>query len=178
MGKATTRPRSREWVEHLTIQFQADADLNHAVVTAIRRKEPAISFTSAADAKLEGIPDPEVLEMAAAQERILITHDRQTMPEHFRERLAQGKSSPGVLPETTTPLSISLALITESAEQTTPRAANIGGDSDSVASMGSAIAGALHPETVNEEWYQAVMSINHYDLVALAISLADLQPRA
>ena len=81
----------------MTIQFQADADLNHAIVRATRRREPAISFTSAADANLEGVPDSEVLEMAAAQERILITHDRQTMPEHFRERLAQGKSSPGVL---------------------------------------------------------------------------------
>jgi predicted nuclease of predicted toxin-antitoxin system len=81
----------------LTIQFQADADLNHAIVTAIRRKEPAISFLSAADAKLEGIPDPEVLAMAAAQGRLLVTHDRQTMPEHFWERLAQDKSSPGVL---------------------------------------------------------------------------------
>ena len=81
----------------MTIQFQADADLNHAIVTATRRREPAVSFTSAASAHLEGILDPEVLERAAAQERILITHDRQTMPEHFRERLAQGKSSPGVL---------------------------------------------------------------------------------
>ena len=81
----------------MTFPFQADADLNHAIVRAIRRREPATSFTSAADANLEGIPDSEVLEMAAAQERILITHDRQTMPEHFRERLAQGKSSPGVL---------------------------------------------------------------------------------
>lgn len=81
----------------MTIQFQADADLNHAIVIATRRREPAISFASAADASLEGVHDSEVLEIAAAQGRILITHDRQTMPEHFRERLAQSKSSPGVL---------------------------------------------------------------------------------
>ncbi|MBV9678739.1 MAG: ADP-ribosylglycohydrolase family protein [Acidobacteriaceae bacterium] len=80
-------------------------------------------------------------------------------------------------PETIAPLAISLALITESAEQTTLLAANIGGDSDSVASIGSAIAGALRPETVNEEWYQVVASTNDYDLISLAASLADLQPR-
>lgn len=42
------------------------------------------------------MPDPDVLEIAASQGRILITHDRQTMLEHFRRRLKEGKSSPGV----------------------------------------------------------------------------------
>jgi hypothetical protein len=28
---------------------------------------------------------------------ILVTHDRRTMPEHFRDRILAGKSSPGVL---------------------------------------------------------------------------------
>ena len=80
-------------------------------------------------------------------------------------------------PETIVPLAISLALLTQSAEETALLAANIGGDSDSVASIGSAIAGALRPETVNDEWYQVVTSTNHHDLVALATSLADLKPR-
>ena len=38
-------------------------------------------------------------------------------------------------PETIVPLAISLALITESAEETILLAANVGGDADSVASM-------------------------------------------
>ena len=64
----------------------------------------------------------------------------------------------------------SLALITESAEHTALLAANIGGDSDSVASIGSAIAGALHPATVNEGWYDVVSSSNdEYDLVQMAV---------
>ena len=48
--------------------------------------------------------------------------------------------------ENIVPVAISLALITESAEETALVAANIGGDSDSVASVGGAIAGALCPE--------------------------------
>jgi ADP-ribosylglycohydrolase len=63
-------------------------------------------------------------------------------------------------PETIVPLAISLALATRSAEQTTLIAANIGGDSDSVASIGSAIAGAIAPETVNADWFKVVKTIN------------------
>jgi ADP-ribosylglycohydrolase len=81
-------------------------------------------------------------------------------------------------PETIVSLAISLALITESAERTTLLAANIGGDSDSVASIGSAIAGALRPDTVNEGWYEVVRSINNeYDLVEMATALVNLQLR-
>ena len=78
------------------IRFQADADLRRGFVKALRLREPSIDFASAADSDLEGIPDPEVLEIAAQQGRILVTHDRRTMVDHFRNRLAEGKSSPGV----------------------------------------------------------------------------------
>jgi hypothetical protein len=48
--------------------------------------------------------DPVLLELAAQQDRILITHDRHTMTHHFRERLAAGNSSPGlfVVPQQST----------------------------------------------------------------------------
>lgn len=77
--------------------------------------------------------------------------------------------------ENIVPLAISLALITQSAQETTLLAANLGGDSDSVASIGSAIAGALRPDTVNEEWFAVVRSINGDDLVGMATSLAALR---
>jgi hypothetical protein len=78
------------------IRFQADADIHHRIVLAVRRREPAIDFASAADSGLIGLTDPEVLEIAASQNRILVTHDRRTMPGHFRDRIDEGKSSPGV----------------------------------------------------------------------------------
>jgi len=56
-----------------------------------------MDFLSANDAKLEGVPDPGVLTLAAEQGRILVTHDFKTMPWHFSEFLAAGVSSPGVL---------------------------------------------------------------------------------
>ena len=78
------------------VRFLADASLHYAIVTGCVRREPAIDFLSAATAKLEGIIDPDVLALAAAQLRILVTHDFRTMPRHFAEFLTAGRSSPGV----------------------------------------------------------------------------------
>ena len=55
-----------------------------------------MDFLSASDADLEGVPDPEVLAIAADQDRILVSHDFQTMPRRFAEFLqARGSSTPG-----------------------------------------------------------------------------------
>jgi ADP-ribosylglycohydrolase len=78
-------------------------------------------------------------------------------------------------PETIVPLAISLALITESAKETALFAANIGGDSDSVASIGGAIAGALRPESVDVRWFEVVGAINNDDIVGTAMSLARMR---
>jgi hypothetical protein len=43
-----------------------------------------------------GVPDPDVLRIAAESARILISHDRRTMPAHF-ERFREERSSPGVI---------------------------------------------------------------------------------
>ena len=80
-----------------------------------------------------------------------------------------------ITPETIVPLAISLALVTESAENTALIAANVGGDADSVASMGGAIAGALRPNTINDEWFEIVSSVNSDDVVAAAVSLVNLR---
>ena len=78
------------------IRFLADADLDYAIVSGCLRREPAMDFRSANDAKLEGVPDPKVLALAAEQDRILVSHDFQTMPQPFGEFLEIRGSSPGV----------------------------------------------------------------------------------
>ena len=55
-----------------------------------------MDFRSANEAELEGIFDPEVLAIAADQNRILVTHDLKTMPRHFGEFLMTGRTCPGV----------------------------------------------------------------------------------
>ena|SRR2546422_208835 len=78
------------------IRFLADADFNHAIVKGCRRHEPAMDFLSANEAKIEGVRDPDVLALATEQNRILVTHDRQTIPWHFAGFLMTGRTRPGV----------------------------------------------------------------------------------
>jgi ADP-ribosylglycohydrolase len=78
-------------------------------------------------------------------------------------------------PLTIVPLAIALATVMHSAETAILLAANIGGDSDSVASIAGAILGARCPETVNDEWYAVVEKVNNHDLAVLADDLAHLR---
>jgi hypothetical protein len=78
------------------VRFQADADLNHTILLAAVRREPAMDFRSAVQADLAGIPDLEVLAASAKDGRILVTHDFKTMPTHFAD-FVQSNVSAGVL---------------------------------------------------------------------------------
>ncbi len=81
----------------MSIRFQADNDLNFGIVTGVRRREPAIDFVSAQEAGLNGVADPDLLERAAREQRVLVSHDRRTIIPYFHDRLAAGKSGPGLL---------------------------------------------------------------------------------
>ena len=78
-------------------------------------------------------------------------------------------------PFTIVPLAVTLGTVTESAEAAILLASNIGGDSDSVASIAGAILGARCPETVNDEWYAVVEMVNGHDLISLAEDLSGLR---
>jgi hypothetical protein len=79
------------------IRFMADASLNDVIVRGCRRREPAMDFLSANDAGLEAVPDPDVLALAAAQDRILVSHDLKTMPRHLGDFLQAHGFSPGLI---------------------------------------------------------------------------------
>lgn len=80
----------------MAIRFQADADLNQIIVSAVVRRAPDIDFRTATAARLAGLTDREVLTIAARDGSILITHDQSTMPRHFGE-FVQLQSSPGLI---------------------------------------------------------------------------------
>lgn len=80
----------------MKIKFQADNDLDEDILRAVKRLQPAIDFQRAPELKLHtGIPDSEVLRLCADENRILVTHDRHSMPAHFIEFIRQ-HNSPGV----------------------------------------------------------------------------------
>jgi len=55
-------------------RFQADNDLRGSIRTGVLRREPSVDFQSAHKAKFDGLPDPDVLRLAAEEGRILISH--------------------------------------------------------------------------------------------------------
>ena len=81
----------------MSIRYQADNDLNQLIVAATFRQEPGINFQSAQKARLDGLDDMTVLCQTASEGRILVSHDKRTMPRHLAPFLKQGGKSPGVL---------------------------------------------------------------------------------
>jgi predicted nuclease of predicted toxin-antitoxin system len=80
----------------MRVKFQADADLDGRILKALRRRAPEIDIRTAHDAGLRGLPDLEVLRIAARDGRILVSQDRRTMPAHFA-RFTGGTQSPGAI---------------------------------------------------------------------------------
>ncbi|WP_230968108.1 DUF5615 family PIN-like protein [Nostoc sp. WHI] len=67
--------------------------MNQAIVTGVLRQERWIDFQTALAAGLEGVKDSEVLAIAAQQRRILVSHDRKTMPSEFAEFITSNHSA-------------------------------------------------------------------------------------
>ena len=80
----------------MKLRFQADNDLDQRIVTATMRLGPAIDFQSAPAMRLHGLSDPEVLAIAAQHGRVLVSHDKRTLPDHFEAFIAS-HPSPGVV---------------------------------------------------------------------------------
>jgi ADP-ribosylglycohydrolase len=153
----------------------------------------ATAVAGAVSAALEGRPKVEVLSVALkaskeaeafqpTEDVSTVTRAMETIYSNLtrRKNLVVDEVAHEYFPVKTlniVPRTISLSSITESAEETVLFAANVGGDSDTVASIAGAIDRALYPETVNNEWFEVVSAINENSLLDVANSLAPLRPR-
>ena len=91
------------------LRLASDADVHGEIIRGLRRRLPEINLMRAQEALPEGTPDPEVLAWAAAENRVLITNDRNTMVGFAYRRLAAGEQVPGLI-ATTNEQSIGLAI--------------------------------------------------------------------
>ena len=66
------------------MRWLADENFNAKIVAGLLRREPSIDFQTARAAGILGFPDRAVLTTAAREGRLLISHDRETMPMHFK----------------------------------------------------------------------------------------------
>ena len=102
------------------LRFLADENFNNAILRGLYLRLSDIDIVRVQDVGLSGATDPEVLEWAAQEGRILLTFDVATIPAFASERIAAGLPMPGVC-EVTRSVSIgrvieNLLLIAECSE--------------------------------------------------------------
>ena len=79
------------------LRLASDADVHGEIVRGLRRRLPEIDLVRTQDVLPVGTSDPEVLAWCAAENRILITNDRNTMVGFAYQRVAGGEPVPGLI---------------------------------------------------------------------------------
>ena len=74
-----------------------DQDLDHVILRGLLLRVPNLDVVTAHQVGLSNASDPEVLAWAAEQERIIVTHDRRTMPYHATSRNARAEKVAGII---------------------------------------------------------------------------------
>jgi putative exporter of polyketide antibiotics len=78
------------------VTFLADENFNEDVVRGVLRRNARVDIVRVRDIGLGGAADPEVLERAAADARVVLTHDVSTMTHYAYDRVGRGLPMPGV----------------------------------------------------------------------------------
>lgn len=78
------------------LRLMTDEDFNGRIIRGVLRVLPELDLLRVHDVDLLSTPDAEVLEAAATDGRILLTHDAKTMPEWAYDRVRSGKPMPGM----------------------------------------------------------------------------------
>lgn len=90
-------------------RFLADENFNNPIVRGVLRQAPEIDIVRVQDVNLSGVDDPTVLEWAAAEGRIVLTHDVATMITFAYQRIQAGLLMPGLF-EVSRRVSVGLAI--------------------------------------------------------------------
>lgn len=78
------------------LRIFVDQDFDHDILRGLRLHLPDLDAVTALQAELDRSSDPEILAWAAAQNRVVVTHDRNTMSAHAYDRVRKGEPMGGV----------------------------------------------------------------------------------
>jgi hypothetical protein len=78
------------------VRLLADENFNGDIVRGLLLRKTDLDLVRAQDVGLAGAEDGEILSWAAANGRIILTHDRATIPTFAFERVAAGDSMAGM----------------------------------------------------------------------------------
>jgi predicted nuclease of predicted toxin-antitoxin system len=79
------------------LRLATDEDFDGDIVRGLRRRLPGLDLVRVQDVGLSGTRDPDVLEWAAREGRVLLTHDFDTLVGHAWNRVRAGHPMPGVV---------------------------------------------------------------------------------
>ena len=91
------------------LRLAADENFNNDILRGLLRRNADLDIVRIQDTGLSGAEDPEVLEWAAQEDRVLLTHDVRTITRYAYERVDSGMRMPGVV-EVGRSVSIGLAI--------------------------------------------------------------------
>ena len=77
--------------------FLADENLKRQITVGLRRRNPGVDLVTVQEAGLDGADDPTILSWAATENRVVLTHDVNTMTAHAYVRLVEGEPMPGLI---------------------------------------------------------------------------------
>jgi len=78
------------------LRLAADENFNGDIVRGLLRRNPNLDIVRIQDVGLSAADDPSVLQWAADQGRVIVTHDISTLTKHALDRVAAGRPMPGV----------------------------------------------------------------------------------
>lgn len=73
-----------------------DQDFDHDILRGLVRRLPGLNYVTAFEAGLSEVKDPDILIWVSENRKILLTHDRKTMPTHFAYLLEKGMELAGI----------------------------------------------------------------------------------
>lgn len=79
------------------LRLLIDQNFDHDILRGLERRLPNLDYVTTAEMGLSKASDPELLEWAAAERRVILTHDQSTMPDHVAERMNGGNEVFGVI---------------------------------------------------------------------------------
>ncbi|WP_017318492.1 DUF5615 family PIN-like protein [Mastigocladopsis repens] len=98
------------------LRFRSNENFNNQIVRGVLRQSPSVDILRIQDVDLSGANDPTVLEWAAQQERVVLTHDVAKMITFAYERIQAGLSMPGLF-EVSRRVSVSAVWLFAAAQQ-------------------------------------------------------------
>lgn len=78
------------------LRFAADENFNNDIVRGVRRRLATVDIVRIQDVSLLSAEDPAVLEWAAGERRLLLTHDVSTTTRYAYDRVRLGNVMPGI----------------------------------------------------------------------------------